>query len=274
MAKIIQGIDLQRCDDYAICHITDLSDDLKDLIRKHLSTICYGSHVSDYMNDPLYNYRSTIKSFIERYEKKDNKTQKGMIGEFLSHIIITSLFNEYVITSAFFNLEEKSIKKGFDLLLFNTADSTVWITEVKSGNLRTNKTHDQTTAALLSKAKNDLIKRLNEQETQYWHNAIHHVRTAVQDGADYRSILLSILRENHGNDAADGKAKSQDKNVVLISNLFAALSTKISDGPVKTVANDCSEKKVFANTVVFSIQKSTYQNVATFFQSEIEQGQK
>ncbi len=270
MEKIIQGVDFQRSDGYAICHITDLSDDLKDLIRKHLSTICYGSHVSDYMKSPLYNYQSTINSFIERYEKKDNKTQKGMIGEFLSHIILTSLFDEYVITSAFFNLEEKSIKKGFDLLLFNKADSTVWITEVKSGNLQKIKTHDQTNTVLLSKAKNDLIKRLNEQETQYWHNAIHHVRSAVHDASDYRSILLNILRENLGKDAAEGKAKSQDKNVVLISNLFASLSTKISVGPVKKVADDCSKKKVFANTVVFSIQKATYRNVVVFIQSEIE----
>ena len=207
MAKSIQGVDLQRCDGYAICHITDLSDDLKVLIRKHLSTICHGSHVSDYLKNPLYNYRSTINSFIERYEKKDDKTQKGMIGEFLSHIIITSLFDEYVITSAFFNLEEKSIKKGFDLLLFNTADSTVWITEVKSGNLHKNNTHDQTTTTLLNTAKNDLIKRLNEQETQYWHNAIHHVRAAVHDESDYRSILLKILRENLGKGCGGGKSK-------------------------------------------------------------------
>jgi len=270
MADSIQGINFQRHDDYAICHITDLSDELKELIREHLSTICHGSHVSDYLNNPMYNYRSTIHSFIVRYKKKTDDTKKGMIGEFLSHIIITRLFEEYVITSAFFNLEEKSIKKGFDILLFNTVDNTVWITEVKSGNLHTQKTHDQTTKKLLNTAKTDLINRLNEQETQYWHNAIHHVRAAVQDETDYRNILLNILRENYGKAAATGQAKSQDKNVVLISNLFAPLSTKISDGPAKELADNLSDKKLFANTVVFSIQKATYQKVVDFFQTEIE----
>lgn len=270
MAKSIQGVNLQRHNGYAVCHITDFSDELKGLIRKHLSTICHGSHVSDYLENPMYNYQSTINSFLERYEKKAAETKKGMIGEFLSHIIITSLFDEYAIASAFFNLEEKSIKKGFDLLLFNIVDNTVWITEVKSGNLHTSKTHDQTTTILLNKAKNDLIKRLDEQETQYWHNAINHVRAAVHDEADYRNVLLNILREKHGKDAAAGEAKSQDKNVVLISNLFAPLSTKVSNRPAKILAMKLSDKEVFANTVVFSIQKATYQKVIAFLQAEIK----
>ena len=270
MGKSIQGVNLQRSNGYAVCHITDLSDDLKDLIRKHLSTICHGSHVSDYLENPMYNYKSTISSFLERYEDKVDETKKGMIGEFLSHIIITSLFDEYAIASAFFNLEEKSIKKGFDLLLFNIVDNTVWITEVKSGNLHASKTHDQTTTILLNKAKNDLIKRLDEQETQYWHNAINHVRAAVHDEADYRNVLLSILREKHGKDAAAGEAKSQDKNVVLISNLFAPLSTKVSNSPAKTLAVKLSDKEIFANAVVFSIQKATYQKVIAFLQAEIK----
>lgn len=267
--KSIDGVSFQRHSGYAICHIKDLSDELKDLIRKHLSTICYGSHISDYTNDPLYNYQSTIESFIDRYKNKTANTRKGMIGEFLSHILITSLFNEYVIASAFFNLEEKSIKKGFDLLLYNSSDGTAWITEVKSGNKHKNKSNDETTKTLLKTAKDDLKKRLNEQETQLWHNAINHVRSAVHDESDYRNILLRILRETHGSDAATGQAKSQDKNVVLISNLFAPLSTKITDTPAKTLAHKLSNKQLFANSIVFSIQKATYSKVVSFLQEEI-----
>lgn len=176
MANDIEGVDFSANDKYAICHIHSLSDELKGLIRSNLSTICHGSHIADYLNQPLYNYQATIASFIERYEKKTENTQKGMIGEFLSHILITNLFDDYDIASAFFNLEEKSIKKGFDLLLYNTSDDSVWITEVKSGNLHKEKNHDQTTKSLLNDAKADLMKRLNEQEKQYWHNAINHVR--------------------------------------------------------------------------------------------------
>lgn len=270
MAKSIRGVNLQRYNGYAVCHITGLSEDLKNLIRKHLSVICHGSHASDYLENLMYCYRSTVKSFIERYDKKKDETKKGMVGELLSHIIITTLFDEYSIVSAFFNLEEKSIKKGFDILLFNIVNNTVWITEVKSGNMHAGKTHDQTTAILLNTAKTDLIKRLNEQETQYWYNAINHVRVAVRDEDDHRSVLLKILREKHGKDAATGKAKSQDKNVVLISNLFAPLSTKVSHGPVQSLAVKLKAENVFSEILVFSIQKATYQKIIAFLQAEIK----
>lgn len=269
MEKNIQGVEFQRYEGYAVCHINEISDELKVIVREHLSSICHGSHVSDDLNSSMYNYKSTIGSFLERYKKKTDITKKGMIGEFLSHIIITSLFDEYVIASAFFNLEEKSIKKGFDLLLYDTTDSTVWITEVKSGNLHANSTHDQTTSNLLNQAKNDLNKRLNEQETQYWHNAIHHVRASVHDESDYRDALIRILRDDYGCDAATKKSKSQDKNVVLISNLFEPLSTKISITPSETLSKSLSDKKLFSESIVLTIQKATYEKIVEFLQSEI-----
>lgn len=270
MANNIEGVDFSANDDYAVCHIHNLSDELKDLIRSNLSTICHGSHIADYLNEPFYNYQSTIASFIERYEKKTKDTKKGMIGEFLSHILITSLFDDYDIASAFFNLEEKSIKKGFDLLLYNTADDSVWITEVKSGNLHKDKNHDQTSKTLLNTAKSDLVKRLNEQENQYWYNAINHVRASLHDEKDYRNVLIKILREDYGNNAATGDATSQDKNVMLISNLFVPLDTPISSGPAKSLSKSIAAEKLFRKVIVVSIQKSTYENIVIFLQSEID----
>jgi hypothetical protein len=269
MASDIDGVDFSAHNDYAICHIHSISDDLKYLIRSNLSTICHGSHIADYLNQPLYNYHTTIASFIERYDKKPENTQKGMIGELLSHILITNLFGDYDIASAFFNLEEKSIKKGFDILLYNTSDNTVWITEVKSGNLRNGKNHDQTTKSLLIDAKSDLKKRLNEQENQYWHNAINHVRASLHDEIDYRNVLIKILREDYGSDAADGETKSQDKNVMLVSNLFEPLDTMISSEPAKSLSESLSDGSVFRQAIVLSIQKSTYDNVVHFLQEEI-----
>lgn len=271
MTQNIEGVNFSANDSYAICHIHSLSDDLKDLIRSNLSTICHGSHIEDYLDQPTYHYQSTIASFIERYEKKTPDTKKGMIGEFLSHILITNFFDQYEIASAFFNLEEKSIKKGFDLILYNTEDNSAWITEVKSGNLHKDKDHDQTTKTLLDTAKNDLNNRLNEQETQYWHNAINHVRASVHDEKDYRNTLVKLLREDFSNEAAAGNANSLDKNVVLISNLFEPLDALISCEPAKTMSESLADGKIFQKAIVLSIQKTTYENVINFLKEEIDQ---
>ncbi len=56
-----------------------------------------------------------------------------MLGELLSHVIILKLFPNFEVVSPFFNMEEKSIRKGFDLLLYEASTNNIWITEVKSG---------------------------------------------------------------------------------------------------------------------------------------------
>ncbi|MDP1771160.1 MAG: SAVED domain-containing protein [Methylobacter sp.] len=268
MAKDIGGVNFERDGDYAICHVESLSDDIKELIRSNLLTICHGSHSSDYSDTPLFNYESTLASFLERYKNKTDNTKKGMIGEFLSHILITELFDEFDVVSAFFNLEEKSIKKGFDLLLYKSLDSSVWITEVKSGNLHKNKTHDETTRDLLNTAKADLDVRLNTQETMYWINAVNSVRCSLNDEKDYKNALVKILI-TEGNAAALNKAKSNDNCVILVSNLFEPLDTRISKEIAKSFLEKTNEAKSFANTVVFCIQKETYSKVIDFLTSEI-----
>lgn len=191
-----------------------------------------------------------------------------MIGEFLSHVLITALFDEFEIASAFFNLEEKSIKKGFDLLLYKSSDDSVWITEVKSGNLRKNKTYDQTTRELLNTAKKDLDIRLNEQEKMYWYNAVNSVRCSLNDEKDYKNALVKILIEK-GGAAAQKKSKSSDNCVVLVANLFEPLSTKITKEPVKSFLEKTNSAMLFSKTVVFCIQKETYSRVVQFLKSEV-----
>ena len=268
MCKDIDGVNFDRDGDYAICHVEYLSDAIKELIRANLSTICHGTHITDYADGPLFGYKATLESFLERYDSKVANTKKGMVGEFLSHILITELFDEFEVASAFFNLEEKSIKKGFDLLLYKSLDDSVWITEVKSGNLHKNKTCNQTNRELLNTAKTDLNVRLNEQEKMYWYNAVNSVRCSVNDEKDYKNTLVKILREE-GSAAALKKAKSCDNCVVLVANLFEPLSTRITQAPVRNFLKKTNAAKLFAKTVVFCIQKETYSKVIQFLKSEV-----
>ena len=268
MANHIDGVIFERNGDYAICHVENFSDQIKCLIRRNLATICHGTHVSDYVNDDLYCYKSTLESFIARYNTKGDTIKIGMIGEFISHILITELFDEFSVVSAFFNLEEKSIKKGFDLLLYSSLDKSVWITEVKSGNRHKDKSLNQTTKDLLNTAKNDLKSRLGTQETMYWLNAVNSVRCSLSDNTDYKSTLEEILRKN-GSSAHHKNSKSSDKCVVLVSGLFEPLTTKVSKGVPETFLETVKEAKLFAKTVVFCIQKETYTRVIDFLASEI-----
>lgn len=263
----MDGIYVERKANYAVCHIEYFSDELKNLIRKNLSSICHGAFVVG-KSQSMYSYKATLGSFVERYEKKPEKTKIGMIGEFLSHILIADLFDGFSISSALFNLEENSIKKGFDLILYESESKDVWITEVKSGCLHENKDHDETTTVLLNKAKADLKKRLDEQKIRYWTNAINSVRCAIADSSDYKDILVSILEDN-GNAAAEKKASASNKSVVLISNLFDNFNKKVSTTPAEKVIKAINKKKVFKNVMVLSIHKNTYHKIYDFIKSEV-----
>lgn len=266
-ANTIVGVTFTRTKDYALCHVDKLSDELKDIIRRNISTICHGSYITDYANAPIFSYGATLSSFLERYEKKPDLTKKGMIGEFLAHILITELFTEFDIASAYFNLEEKSIKKGFDLLLYNTEKLTLWITEVKSGNLHKDKSHDDTTLDLLKTAVADLNDRLNKSEQMYWLNSINSVRASLNNNKDYKKALVEILVDK-GGAAIKNVSTSNDMQVLLVTNLFEPLATKITDFAPKKYLSTLSKSNKFSESIMFCIQKETYLSVVDFLRDE------
>lgn len=87
---------------------------------KNLTLICHGRDKAD-STRRMYSYKSTVKEFVKRYKENNvlqgNNRNKGMIGELLFHILITEE-QLYSPVSAFFNLEERSFKKGFDVAYY------------------------------------------------------------------------------------------------------------------------------------------------------------
>jgi len=134
--ELIAGICKEEYFGYSIYRVNCLSDDMKDVIRNRLVSICHGEVNNDSDID-IFSYKETIKAFLERYSKNDDNRKKGMIGELLVHIIF-EIEGKFVKSSPFFNLEEKSFKKGYDITLISKANNELWITEIKSGEKQKN----------------------------------------------------------------------------------------------------------------------------------------
>ena len=56
----------------------------------------------------------------------------GMVGELLTHLFLANSDRGFTSVNRFFNLEERSIKKGFDLVLRRDRDGELMFVEVKS----------------------------------------------------------------------------------------------------------------------------------------------
>ena len=243
MAKKIDGIKFIKTKEYAYCNIEYFSDELKSSIRAHLSEICHGTG------------------------KATTKIKKGLIGELLTHIIISEMFPEYRVISPYFNLEERSIKKGFDIVLVSKkANYELFVTEVKAGEVHKGKTSDETMNDLIGLAKNDLLSRLSDDNTSLWHNAING---ALDRNDDYKDAIIEVL-EDMGDKSVVGQVNNRDINVFLTGVLFASFSDRASEvntkKKLKTIAKEGKFKSVFG----LSIQKETFVKVYNFFKDEVK----
>lgn len=263
----MDGVSFKQVDRYALCCVEDFSEELKQALRDNLTRICHGADQAS-KDRAIYRYPATIKHFWEqRYSKKAWETRIGMLGELLSHVIILKLIPDFDVVSPFFNMEEKSIRKGFDLLLYETSKNNVWITEVKSGGKGKDKTSCTATNALLRLARDDLKKRLAEPELNHWLNAINAARNAIHNKANYRESVLEIL-ELEGDLAEENSATASDNNVFLISALFSDVSQAIVEQTVSKFTTKLVAESVFKTVWVLSLHKGTMEKLEEFLKME------
>ncbi|MGF6486532.1 hypothetical protein [Pseudomonas frederiksbergensis] len=262
----MDGVTFKAVDEYAMCCVERLSHEFTEAIKENLSQICHGAQKSS-RGKEMYKYGETIKGFWERYSSKPDNTKIGMLGELLAHIVILKFFPEFEVVSAFFNLEERSIKKGFDLILFKPESKNVWITEVKSGQLHNRGTTCTTTTDLLTSARDDLRRRLAEQQSNHWLNAVNTANAAILNKVDYKELVIDIL-EDEGALVAKKIAHSKDNNVFLVAALFHNVSQEIQEPTVSRFSQRLEKAAHFKSSFVLSLHKGTLKKLESFMKAE------
>lgn len=245
--------------------VSSLSDELKALIRGNLSSICYGAARAARGTEP-YSYKNTLSAFMERYESKALKTKMGMMGELLAHVLLLQHKSDMLPVTPFFNMEEKSIKKGFDIVLYHQVEKQIWITEVKAGEGKGG-TSSEKTRALLHLAKNDLHAHLSSGNSTRWHNAISGAYNVIQK-KKVKEAVEDIL-ERAFSKAEKKKLEPQSVNVVLVSVLFKDLKDSTSLQDVRDVRAKIKDEKLFRKVIAVSFQKSTFERIEKFLKSEL-----
>lgn len=253
------------CDGCVHIVVEHLSDDLKALLRDRLSEICHGVAKAK-KTSAIYSYERTLASFLNRYDTKTDKTKKGMIGELLTHILFVHFFGAYEPVSPNFNLEEGSIKKGFDLVLMNNESNELWFAEVKSGNVST-QTCAQKLGSLLSTAKNGLVENLNDTRETLWMNAINGASAAMASGSLKNKI--EELLENYAEGAFSSTNRSKDFNALLVAVCYSGGKQTASIDKFKASHSHHLNTGDFAKLISLSIQKNTFQAVENFLREEV-----
>lgn len=258
--KVVKG---KKCH---VCYVEDFSAELKSEIKDRLSEIFHG--ISEVNSSPLfYSYNNTLKSFLERYNSKDEDTKKGMIGELLAHLLLSKVYKEHRSISILKNKEEKSIKKGFDILYFDLKRNKIWYSEVKSGSSSAKKeSSTDYNIILLKRAKTDIAEKLESGRNLLWESAMIDAELAMSDSAQ-KIKLKDLLSSESPVMSKDPKSK---KNAIMISVLYNDLKDEIKADNVDGFHDEVVNENKFLETIVFSIQKATYKKIADFIQSEVK----
>jgi hypothetical protein len=264
--RMLEGINYYKEKKFSVFRIRELSESIKKSMREQLAEICHGE---DYVKTGrrAYNYENTIKEFLKRYEKKSEKIRIGMIGELLVHLIFYNYFYEYKTVTPFFNMEERSIKKGYDIVLTEVDNPILWITEVKSGNLHSNKNSNQTMNDLIGTANEDLTERLNNENVSLWMEAVNCAKISFDSRNEMKQAVVDVLLD-WNDEATDGSYSSHDKNVILAGVLFADMEDEINDENAKKKQNRIETTQTFQQVYVLEIQKATYSKIYDFLKEE------
>lgn len=252
---------------YSVFYLHEVSDDLKNYIRKFLSAICYGSKKALERNRK---YRSTLSSFHERFNKKSDDQKKGLIAELLTHILTRVYFTKFDIASPFFNMEEQSMRKGFDLLLVDKETNTLWYSEVKSGELpeEASSSPNSKIIDLLVNAKKDIAQKITSNRNSLWDNAINSVDLAVENNKDYKDAVINILNTNYENIIErDTSPQLIDSNVILSSVLFHRMGEENEKFKIETIekfSRTTISENLFNSTLIIAIQQKAYSEIEDF----------
>lgn len=252
--QLPDGVTIDDYNDYKIIEIRDLSNELKEKIKNELTVICHGEYA---LSSALkyHTFEGTIAELVNYRLPAEKDKRVGAIGELILNVIIRST-GDFEVISPFFNLEERNVKKGFDILAVDL-NKEIWIIESKAGELGTMTDVTSKILERINTANRDLVNRLNNDNAQLWLNAVNSVRSSI-DNTDEKKTVINIL-ENLGNTNV-----SDDKNVLLGGTVFCSFNTKIELQRFKSLYQRIKTQSKFSKLQIIAIQKRTFEAVVDF----------
>lgn len=259
----INGIELEKSKNCYLFRIEELSEEIKELIEEQFSAIWTGS-VLVAEDPPFYKLERTVADFLDRYNDKSANTKKGMIGELLTHVLINNFVDNLKPLSIFKNKEERSIKKGFDILYYDFPTKNIWYSEVKSGESTASESRPNNLSLNhLNNAKKSISEMLNSGRSTLWQSALIDVKLTIEE-SDRQRDLRDLLKIDLENSSPEGKS------VVLISVLFHDLCERVTLEIIKSYQEDLITEAIFSSQILISIHKETYQAVEIYLMALAE----
>ena len=168
-----------------VIDIEKIDQDLESLLDKFLVSICEGDSGSE-----ISLVKKRLKSF---FEDKRKNTILGAVAEFFTHLYLKE--NGFKQEFLFFNLEENSIKKGFDG--FFSKDLETYLMESKSGSIESkNISHESKLKSAYSNLEKYVSGKSKKGKNNPWKNAYNHASHIDVGTSSSIRKKVKILQDN------------------------------------------------------------------------------
>lgn len=185
----------------SVIDIEAITDELKEFIDENIHQICLGE------DGNLSTIKLDLKKRIEGWGDQ-NKTI-GSIAEFFVHLYLR--YYGYKQECLFFNLEENSMKKGFDGLY--SIKNELWFMESKSGLITTS---GITHASKIKEAYKDVKTKITtDVSNNPWLNAYNHAKmvgTKKNLRDNLKRLSDDFINKQYQN--------IEDKNIIPCATIF------------------------------------------------------
>lgn len=261
----MDGINVVSTGDAAVLILEDVSDELKELLRNRLAAFCYGAAEvapdADY-----YSFEATVTEFMLRYDKKAPTTKVGMIGELVVHVLVEGAHPTLSSSAVYFNKEERSIKKGFDLTFHEASKQSLWYGEVKSGEVVDGQSADEKSEALLKIAAADIAGKLNgDVRRSRWDTAI--IDAGLTLGASEATTVKALLRSDSKQIVKGNKITT---NVLLAAVVLHELDhCVVTEVPTVAAVKTIMKSGRFDATRALVIQQAALETIVSFLRTEL-----
>lgn len=202
-----------------------------------------------------YSLDEVKKDIYKVISTKSDKQKHGICAEFFMHLFLRDL--GYRQKCVFSNLEENSMKKGFDG--FYEYSSDFWIAESKCA-ITENKHKDK-----IKEALDDIDSKVNTTSgNDPWKNAIHHLM--IRDSGKPTDSLLkkvSGLSKDYINNVSHS---SSEFNLIPVSTMF--INNNQSDLEIKSEIEKVLSSRKIKNMIVLCINNDVYDEFISYLKGE------
>lgn len=203
------------------------------------------NEITDIWNPNLgYSLDNIKKDIYNNIKEKTNMQKHGMCAEFFMHLILRDLgYNQKCLFS---NLEERSMKKGFDG--FYEYNNEFWIAESKCAI--TNAKHKDK----IKEALDSIEEKINNTNgNDPWKNAISHINNRVKIDENQSLIKkVAALSQDYINNISH---TSSEFNIIPTSTLFVNNQT---NKEIKEEINDLIFTKKIKEMMILCIDNNVY----------------